>query len=120
MVRIQFLEDEFEIDLEGIEKFEAVKRELRIPYSCISRVDDTAGDVYGGLRLMGTRLTQNMYDFGRFTTKEGEGFFAFRKRENAFAIHLINNKYGIIIIETENREQAIEELRAKMVKGSGA
>ena len=118
MVKIQFLEDEFEIDLEEIEILETVKRKLKIPYSCINRVDDTAGDVYGGFKLIGTRVTQNMYDFGRFTTKEGEGFFAYRKRENAFAIHLVNNKYKIIIIETENREQAIDELRARMVKGS--
>ena len=120
MVKIQFLENEFEIDLEGIEKFEAVKSKLLIPYSCISRVEDTAGEVYGGFRLMGTRVTQNKYDFGRFTTKEGEGFFAYRKRENAFAIHLVNNKYGIIIVETENREQAIDELRARIVEGSGS
>lgn len=117
MVKIQFLEDEFEIDMEGIEEFEAIKRKLLIPYSCIQRVDDTAEDVYGNFKIIGTRVTQNMYDFGRFTTKEGEGFFAYRKRENAFAIHLVNNKYGVIVIELENREQAIDELRARMVNG---
>ena len=52
MVKIQFLVDEFEIDLEGIEILETVKRKLKIPYSCISRVDDTAGDVYGGFKLL--------------------------------------------------------------------
>ena len=115
MVKIQFLEDEFELDMEGVEELEAVKKKLRIPYSSIRRVDDTAGDVFGRFKIIGTRLTQNSHDFGRFTTDEGEGFFAYRMRENAFAIHLANNRYGIIIVELENREQAINELRSRMV-----
>lgn len=116
MVKIQFLETEFELDMEGLEEFEAFKKKLRIPYTSIKNVEDTAGDVFGKFKIMGTRLTQNSHDYGSFTTDEGEGFFAYKTRENAFAIHLTNNQYGIIIIELENREQVIDELRSRMGK----
>ena len=97
-----------------VEEFEAFKKKLRIPYTSIKNVEDTAGDVFGKFKIMGTRLTQNSHDYGSFTTDEGEGFFAYKTRENAFAIHLTNHQYGIIIIELENREQVINELRSRM------
>ena len=46
MVKISFQTDGFELDLEGIEKFEAMKKKLFIPYSHIEKVDDDANDGY--------------------------------------------------------------------------
>ena len=80
MVKIQFLENEFELDMEGLEEFEAFKKKLRIPYTSIKNVEDTAGDVFGKFKIMGTRLTQNSHDYGSFTTDEGEGFFSHTKQ----------------------------------------
>ncbi len=60
MVSLNFSTDGFEVDLEGIEKAEAFKRKLFIPYSHLVRVDDNAEELKLGLKLGGTSLTNSL------------------------------------------------------------
>lgn len=114
MVKVNFQETGFEIDLEGIEKMEAFKSKLFVPYDHLTGVDDDANDIRIGLKLVGTSLGQNHYDYGRFETSEGYGFYAMKNKSNAFAIHLMNDKYSVIVLDVENKEDVIEQLRDHM------
>lgn len=114
MVRIVFNEDNFEVDMEGMEKFEALKRKLVIPYSHLDRVDDNAAEIVTGFRLMGTGVTRTDYDFGRFNTNEGMGFYVMKHKDKAFAIHLKDDDYSVLVLQLENNAEAIDELRKRM------
>ncbi len=87
MVSVVFQDEGFEIDLHGIEKVEALKSRLFVPYSCVESVEEDVGDLKVGWKIAGAGLGQN-YDVGRFETSEGYGFFVMRNRSESFAIHL--------------------------------
>lgn len=113
MVTVEFRDDELEIDLHGIEKFEAFKSKILVPYKNIVSVDDTVGDLRVGFKLGGTGLGQN-YDYGRFETSEGYGFYAMRKRSEAFVIHLNDFAYKVIVLDLDNRQEVIDEIRSRI------
>ena len=112
MVKLLFKEDGFEVDLTGLEKFSALKGKLFIPYSNLSSVDESVGDIHIRTRLGGTSLGEEGYNYGRFQTTEGYGFYAMKSKEKAFVIHLVNNEYNFIALEVEDKEEAIKELRS--------
>lgn len=113
MVTVDFKDDGLEIDLHGIEKLEAVKSRVFVPYANIDSVDDSVGDLRVGFKVAGAGLGQN-WDFGRFETSDGYGFFAMRNRSEAFVIHLSNFAYKIIVLDLDNREEVIGEIKSRI------
>ncbi len=116
MVSVDFQDEGMEIDLHGVEKLEAMKRKLFVPYANIESVDDTVEDLRVGWKVAGTGLGQN-YDFGRFETNEGYGFFVMRSRADAFVIHLHDFAYKVIVLDLDNRQEVIDEIRSR-IEGS--
>ncbi|MGC8537906.1 MAG: hypothetical protein ACP5MZ_02895 [Candidatus Micrarchaeia archaeon] len=119
MVAIGFKDSGIEIDLQGIEKFIAIKSKLFIPYEHIESVNDNADEVKRYLRVGGTAIGYSHSLFGRFTTNEGLGFFVVRDKKKAFAINLVNEPYKVIVLELDNNEDAISKLRER-IKSDGA
>lgn len=114
MVSVEFKEDGMEIDLHGLEKLAAMKEKLFVPYENITAVDDSVGDLRITWKVAGSGFGQN-YDYGRFETNEGYGFYVMRKRDDAFVIHLANFKYRFIVLDLDNRQEVIDELRSHIV-----
>lgn len=112
MVEIKFNTDTVEFDLQGAEEFLAIKKRLVIAYANIEKVEDNADQVQRYLKVGGSAFGVNNHLYGRFTTNDGMGFFVLKKKENAFAIHLRNETYKVIVIELANNDEAIRTLRS--------
>lgn len=112
MVKLIFKETGFEIDLSELEKLAAFKGKLFIPYENLIRIDDFVGDIHLQARLGGTSLGQDEYDYGRFQTTEGYGFYVMKHKENAFVIYLRDNTYNFLVLEVDDKEEVIRELRS--------
>lgn len=116
MVEIRFNDDSAEIDLHGAEEFLAVKKQLVIPYTNIETVDDNADEVHRYMKVLGSAFGVDNHLYGRFTTNDGLGFFVLKKEENAFAIHLRNESYKVIVIEVADKDEAIRTLRSHITQ----
>lgn len=116
MVEITFNDDSAEIDLHGAEEFLAIKKRLVIPYANIEKVDDNADQVKRYLKVAGSAFGVDNHLYGRFTTNDGLGFFVVRKKENAFAIHLRNEDFKVIVLEVGDNSEAIRTLRSHISK----
>lgn len=115
MVELKFNDDSVEIDLQGAEEFLAVKRKLIIPYANIEKVDDNADQVQRYMKIVGSAFGVDNHLYGRFTTNDGMGFFVMKRKENAFAIHLRNENYKVIVIELADNSEAIRTLRSHII-----
>lgn len=116
MVEITFTDDSVEFDLHGAEEFLAIKKRLVIPYANIEKVDDNADQVQRYLKVAGSAFGVDNHLYGRFTTNDGLGFFVLKKKENAFAIHLKNESYKVIVIEVADKDEAIRTLRSHITQ----
>jgi hypothetical protein len=116
MPKVYFTDDGIEIDMEGIEKLLAIKGRLSIPYSHITGVDENAERVRAYLRVGGTALGPRHYDYGRFLTNQGPGFYALKNLDKAFAIHTRDEKYSVIVLELEDNDSVIEEIEERTGK----
>ncbi|MCL5433539.1 MAG: hypothetical protein M1538_00990 [Candidatus Marsarchaeota archaeon] len=116
MVKLNFKDNDIEIDLEGIEKILAIKKRLIIPYNHIISVDDDAEKVKAYLRVGGTALGHRHYDYGRFITNEGLGFYIMKNKDRAFAIHLKDEKYNVIVLELDDNASIISQINKKIKK----
>ena len=116
MVKLNLKDNGMEIDLEGIEKVLAIKNRLFIPYEHITSVDDNAEKVKAYLRVGGTALGRRHYDYGRFLTNEGKGFYIVKDKDKAFAIHLKDEPYNVIVIELDDNASAISLINEKVQK----
>lgn len=114
MVTVDFQAEGFEIDLHGVEKVEAIKSKLFVPYANVDSVEEEVGDLRVGWKVAGAGLGQN-YDVGRFETNEGYGFFVMRKRSESFVIHLKDFKYSVIVLDLDNKEEVIEQIRSHII-----
>lgn len=108
------------MDLEGIEKVEALKGRLFIPYSHVRSIDDSADGLIATLRLGGTSLGPGGLHYGRFETSEGYGFLAFREKDRAFVVHLSDDRYSVLALEPEDRDGALAGLRSRLRDSAGA
>lgn len=104
-----------EIDLQGIEKLETMQRKIFVPYENIDSVDDSADAIKVGWKVAGAGFGQN-YDYGRFRTNEGYGFFAMKNKHDSFVIHLKDFKFNVIILDLQNRQEVIDEIRHRISK----
>ncbi|EFD92870.1 MAG: hypothetical protein BJBARM5_0375 [Candidatus Parvarchaeum acidophilus ARMAN-5] len=116
MVEIKFNDDSFEIDLHGLEELGAMKRKLVIPYANIDEVDENAEKVQRYLKVAGASLGVNNNLYGRFTTNYGLGFFVVKNRENAFAMHLKNETYKVVVLEVADKNEVIKTLKSHINK----
>lgn len=114
MAKLNFTDTGIEIDLEGIEKFLTIKSKLSIPYNHIVNVEENAENVKAYLRVGGTALGHRHYDYGRFITNEGKGFYVMKDKNKAFAIHLKNDAYSVIVLELEDNFTAIKEINKRL------
>lgn len=116
MVKLNFKDSGIEIDLEGIEKILAIKNRLFIPYGHIINVDDNAEKVKAYLRVGGTALGHRHYDYGRFITNEGKGFYVMKDKDKAFAIHLRDEPYNVIVLELDDNASMISKINKEITK----
>ncbi|MCL5122829.1 MAG: hypothetical protein M1279_02575 [Candidatus Marsarchaeota archaeon] len=116
MVKLEFKDSGIEIDLEGIEKILAIKNRLFIPYGHIINVDDNAEKVKAYLRVGGTALGHRHYDYGRFITNEGKGFYVMKDKDKAFAIHLRDEPYNVIVLELDDNASMISQINKEITK----
>lgn len=114
MVKVVFDVNGFNVELQGGEIFAAFKEKLFIPYEHIAKIDDNADELRIVMKVAGASLGQNTYDFGRFETNEGYGFYAMRRKEDAFAIHLTDERYKVLVLDVDDKEGTINELRSHM------
>ncbi len=116
MVTLNFKSSGIEIDLEGLEKIAAMKGKLFIPYDHITNVEENADSVKRYLKAGGTALGYSHDLFGRFTTNDGLGFFVVRDMKKAFAIHLTDEAYKVIVLQLHDNANAVAELRKRIKK----
>ncbi|MGC8694341.1 MAG: hypothetical protein ACP5RI_01850 [Candidatus Micrarchaeia archaeon] len=114
MVTLDFKDTGIEINLKGIEKILAIKNRLFIPYEHIIKVDENAENIKAYLRVGGTALGPRHYDYGRFMTNEGLGFYIIKNKDNAFAIYLKDEKYKVIVLELDDNITAINKIKEKL------
>ncbi|MCL4411024.1 hypothetical protein M1452_00585 [Candidatus Marsarchaeota archaeon] len=120
MVKLNFKDNGIEIDLEGIEKILAIKNRLFIPYEHIINVDSNAEKVKAYLRVGGTALGHRHYDYGRFLTNEGKGFYVMKDKSKAFAIHLKDEPYNVIVLELDDNTSIISLINKEITKHKAA
>ncbi len=114
MAKLNFTDTGIEIDLQGIEKFLAIKSKLSIPYNHIVNVEENAESVKAYLRIGGTALGHRHYDYGRFLTNDGKGFYVMKHKDRAFAIHLKDDTYNVIVLELNDNAAVIKEINKRL------
>jgi hypothetical protein len=102
MVRVRLTQTSLIIELEGYEKFLALKRRLMLPLESIVKVETENLASLPTVRIGGFSLGKRFY--GRFLTKVGRGFFATRDINNAIAIFTKNFPYKVVVVDVFDTE----------------
>jgi hypothetical protein len=122
MAIIEILGDELVVRVHGIERFLALKSELRVPLSHVvgaERAADEAHRWFHGFRAGGTNIP-GLITAGTFFAHEGHTFWDVRDADRAIAIRLHDDAFVKIVIGVEDPDAAIALVRAAIALRSGS
>jgi len=111
MTTILIGEGKLFLEVEGIDKFWALKSGLTIPFEHVShaeRATEQAKAGYHGFRV-GTNIP-GIITAGTFFRAGEKTFWDVHNPENAIAIHLIDEDYQQLIVEVANPDEEISKI----------
>jgi hypothetical protein len=114
MVRVSIHGDRVRFEVEGWDKFWALKSHLEIPLAHVlaARVDpESARGLWHGLRLPGTQIP-GIITAGTFYQSDGAVFFDVHDPERTVVIDLDHEQYQRLVIEVDEPAEVVESLRA--------
>ncbi len=118
MVGISIEGDRIHLDVEGADRFWALRSHLEFPLSHIRsvRVDtEAARGWWHGLKIMGSQIP-GILTAGTFYEQGGIVFYDIHDPEHTIVIELEHERYKRLIVEVENPEKAREMIERAMIK----
>jgi hypothetical protein len=114
MVTVHIEGDRVRFEVQGWDKLWALKSQIEIPLKQIvsARVDpEPARGWFHGLRIPGTEIP-GVITAGTFYTRDGIAFYDIHDPEKAIVVEVDDEHYKRLVVEVENPEQSVAELRA--------
>src|SRR6267378_5051511 len=116
MVNIEIVGDKAIFEVQGWDKLWSLRSRLEIPLAHIkgAYVDpEPAMGWFQGIKLGGTDLP-NIFKAGTFYQEGGLVFWDVRHPEKTIVIELEHERYKKLIIEVENTEREIQNLKRRL------
>ena len=111
MVTVSIADDVATFELQGLDRFWALRRRVRVPVAHILdvRKASTIDLSWRDLRLLGTYLKGRLVA-GLFRKRGRFVFYAVRSVERSLAIELTHQFYDDLVLEVEDPDRAIHDL----------
>jgi len=110
MVKVEVRKDDVVFKLEGVQKFLALKSNVKIP---LKNIDDISTKKVKQLLLasrIGTHVPRS-FMAGTFWVKEGKTFYYVRDGNKCITLKLKNHEYSRVVIEVDDKESIAYKLR---------
>ncbi|MFQ6010966.1 MAG: hypothetical protein ACE5KG_02215 [Nitrososphaerales archaeon] len=102
MVNVRVERDAVVFELRRMQKFYAMKGNLRIPFKSIKRISTDEVKLLGLARRLGTNVPK-IFNAGTFWTKEGKSFWYVRNRSKCITLELMEHEYWKVVIEVDDK-----------------
>ena len=115
MVQIEYKDDDVIFNVKGLHKLWALKSSLTVSKDSIVAVapyDDRFG-YWPGWRIPGTSIP-GIITAGTYYRDGNKYFWDVCKKKKSIMVTLKNDKYNMLIVEVENVEEALENLKVKI------
>lgn len=114
MAKVITKEKKLHIQIKGIRKFWALKRKISVPLKHVLEVRLNPDVFKNPPRILEKRLGTNFYGVymgGRFKQRGERVFWDVRKPENAIVIRLKNEYFKRLVIDVDNPEDTVREIK---------
>jgi hypothetical protein len=113
MVKIDFEQDKLILKVEGMDKLWSFRSQLSIPLSDITDVYSDprkAHEWWRGLKVMGARIP-GLIEAGTFLQQGKQVFWDVENPDQTIILDLAHENYQQIIIQVENPEETIRQIK---------
>ena len=109
MVKVTIGKEYVAFELEGAQKFLALKRLVRIP---VKNIDSISTETVKPLWLAGRLGTHvpPIFWAGTFWTREGKTFYYVRDRSSCITLKLRDHEYSKVVMEVDDKENLSHNL----------
>ncbi|WP_440895598.1 hypothetical protein ACS127_13710 [Amphibacillus sp. Q70] len=114
MAKVMIKEKNLHIQLKGIRKLLAFKRQILIPLEHVSEVTENPDVFKHPPKILEKRLGTNFYGLymgGWFKQKGERVFWDVRQPKNAIVISLKNERFKSLVIDVDHPEETVREIR---------
>ncbi len=120
MVEISYVGDRVHLEVEGADKFWAMKSHLDIPLAHIKAAwidPDAAKGWWHGLRMPGTNIPGVLLA-GTFYQSDGRVFYDVHHPDQTIIIELDHETYTHLVIEVEDPQAEVQRLKQALAAGA--
>jgi hypothetical protein len=113
MVKIDFEQDKLILKVEGMDKLWSLRSQLSIPLSDIINVYSDPGiahEWWRGMKVMGSRIP-GLIEAGTFLQQGKQVFWDVENPDQTIVLDLAHENYQQIVIQVENPEEAIRQIK---------
>jgi hypothetical protein len=122
MVDISITDDQLHLEVKGLDKLWAFKGKLEIPLKHIRSVrydPEVARGWWHGIKIVGSNLP-GVITAGTFFQHGQRVFWDVHNPEQTIIIDLHDERYSELIVEVENPQFAVEQIRGAISQSAGS
>ena len=114
-------DDLLTVDLQGIDRFWALRRRIRVPLTHVRGIERTPHRTWrsGGFRVLGAQVP-GLLRVGRFSYHGERVFWAVHHPERTIEVELVSEPFDRLIVEVENPNETTREVQRAMARRSAA
>jgi hypothetical protein len=119
MTAVSVADDHLIIDLQGIDRFWALRRRISAPLTHVRSIERTAHRTWrpAGFRLLGAELP-GFLRVGRFSYRGERVFWDVHHPERSVEIELLSEPFDRLIVEVEDPEETTREIHRAIARRS--
>jgi hypothetical protein len=115
MTAVNIADDQLTVDLQGIDRFWALRRRISVPLRHVRSIARTPYRTWrpAGFRLLGAELP-GLLRVGRFSYRGQRVFWDVHHPERSIEIELVSEPFDRLIVDVEKPEETTHEIQRAM------
>lgn len=121
MTAVKVADDLLTVELQGLDRFWALRRRISVPLTHVRSIEPTPHRTWrsAGFRVLGAEVP-GLLRVGRFSYHGERIFWEVHHPERTIEIELVREPFDRLIVEVENPQETTREVQRAMARRSAA